>query len=492
MKNHYNTPYKTIITLILALTMLIPAAAARPTQHLRLQTPLAQDTTWPMFHHDLTHTGIANGTAPEKNNVLWSYEADGEVLSSPAIVNGKVYCASYNTSSVFCVREADGALLWKFTEADFIPYSSPAIINNKVYIGSKDKNIYCLNASTGAQIWNHTTGGMVYSSPTIVNNRLYIGSSDNKLYCLDATTGGDLWNFTTGGFVWCSPAVTNGKVYIGSMDAKMYCLNATTGAHLWNFTTGMIIYSSPTIVNGKVYFGSWGHSVYCLNADTGVQLWKKDIGSGTLGAIFATPAVAGGKVYIGVDWTPQGGFFCLNASNGDIIWNRTLNGAVYSSPAVADGKVYVGTCQDNSFYCFDADNGTKLWNFTGGDYFASSPAIADGKVFVGSNDHHLYCFGSLLEISSIEGGFFTVFARVRNNSPQNLTLNYSINFQGGLIILGRKNTGTVNIYPYDYTVVRSNLIFGFGKPVTLSVTVGNVTKSVQTQVFLIFVKILPS
>ena len=491
MKNHQRVSYMAIIATILAVTMLIPGAIARPTLHPRIQTPLAEIPGWPMFHHDPNHTGVANSTAPETNNILWSYEAGGDVLSSPAVVNGKVYCASYDDNTVFCLRESDGYRLWQFATADFIPYSSPIIANNKLYIGSRDQNIYCLNASTGTKIWNQPTGGMIYSSPTIVDSRLYIGSSDNKLYCLDATTGGYLWNFTTAGFVWCSPAVVNGKVYVGSMDFKMYCLNATTGAPLWNFTAGMIIYSSPAVVDGKVYFGSWDHFVYCLDADTGVQIWKKDIGSGVLGAIFATPAVIAGKVYIGVDWAPQGGFFCLNAATGDVLWNRTLNGAVYASPAVADGKVYVGTCQDNSFYCFDADNGTQLWSYTGGGYFASSPAIADGKVFVGSNDDHLYCFGPLLEISAIEGGFFTVFARVRNNSPQNLTLDYSITTAGGFMILGRRSVGTVNIYPYDYAIVRSNLMFGFGNP-ALTVTIGNVTKTVQTQVFLVFVKILPS
>ena len=444
---------------------------------------------WPMFHHDQAHTGVTNCIqAPVTNHLLWSYEAGGSVLSSPAVSNGRVYCASYEDSTVFCLNESSGAFVWKFSASDWIPYSSPAISGDKVYIGSRDKNVYCLNASTGEKLWSFTTGGMIYSSPTIVKNRLYIGSSDNKLYCLNATSGNPLWNYSTTSFVWCSPAVADNKVYVGSMDAKMYCLNATSGEPLWNFTTGMIIYSSPVIEHHRVYFGSWDHSVYCLDADNGTKIWSRDIGSGSLGAIFSTPAVLDGRVYIGVDWMPQGGFFCLNASDGTILWNRTLNGAVYASPAIADHKVYVGTCQDHAFYCFDTQNGTQLWSYTGGDYFASSPAIANGKVFVGSNDHHLYCFAPAYQICQVRGGLLKTTAWVKNNGPDNLTVNYTISLTGGFILLGKTTSGAISIRPYSVGSIRSQAIVGFGRP-TITYTVGNVTATAKAHVFLFYVDV---
>ena len=65
-----------------------------------------------------------------------------------------------------------------------------------------------------------------------------MGSDDNNIYALNATTGAKLWNYTTGGGVDSSPAVANGVVYVGSDDNNTYALNATTGAKLWNYTTG--------------------------------------------------------------------------------------------------------------------------------------------------------------------------------------------------------------------------------------------------------------
>ena len=71
---------------------------------------------WPMFRHDSQHTGHSISTRPNTNRLLWSYATLGAVESSPTVVNGKVY------------------------------------------VGSDDGNAYCLNASTGAKIWNCTIG----------------------------------------------------------------------------------------------------------------------------------------------------------------------------------------------------------------------------------------------------------------------------------------------------------------------------------------------
>ena len=58
---------------------------------------------------------------------------------------------------------------------------------------------------------------------------VYVGSWDDNVYALNAASGVELWNFTTGGFVWPSPAVVGGLVYVGSEDGNVYALNAANG-----------------------------------------------------------------------------------------------------------------------------------------------------------------------------------------------------------------------------------------------------------------------
>jgi hypothetical protein len=49
-------------------------------------------------------------------------------------------------------------------------------------VGSFDDHLYCLNASTGAHLWNATTGGDVFGSPAVIDGRVYVGSHDNGVY----------------------------------------------------------------------------------------------------------------------------------------------------------------------------------------------------------------------------------------------------------------------------------------------------------------------
>ena len=77
-----------------------------------------------------------------------------------------------------------------------------------------------------------------------------MGSCDGKVYALNATTGAQIWNYTTGDVVDSSPAVAGGVVFVGSDDGNVYALNATTGAQVWNYTTGSSVFSSPAVAGG--------------------------------------------------------------------------------------------------------------------------------------------------------------------------------------------------------------------------------------------------
>jgi len=218
--------------------------------------------SWPTFHHDIIHSGYSESPAPGTNNKLWNYTTGNEVLSSPAVVAGRVYVGSYDNRT-YCLDASTGAQVWNYTTGSFV-FSSPAVVAGRVYVGSFDKRVYCLDASTGAQLWNYTTGNEVLSSPAVVDGRVYVGSFDKRVYCLDALTGAQVWNYTTGSYVFSSPAVVGGRVYVGSNDGRVYCLNASTGAQVWNYTAGSIVFSSPAVADGVLYVGSEDGSVYAF------------------------------------------------------------------------------------------------------------------------------------------------------------------------------------------------------------------------------------
>ena len=264
------------------------------------------DSAWPMFRHDLYHSGYSTSTGPNTNSKLWEYTTGDYVGSSPAVADGRVYVGSFD-HKVYCLDAFNGTKIWDYT-TDRTVWSSPAVADGRVYVGSYDYKVYCLNATNGSKIWDYTTGYPVDSSPAVADSKVYVGSGDYKMYCLDAANGSKIWEYTTGYYVGSSPAVADGRVYIGSADNKVYCLDAANGSKIWDYTTGSEVFSSPAVADGKVYVCSVIDKVYCLDAANGSKIW---------------------------DYIPDHG--------------------VYSSPAVADGKVYIGS-DDGKVYCFDGEN----------------------------------------------------------------------------------------------------------------------------------------
>jgi parallel beta-helix repeat protein len=381
-----------VVTLqILILSLMMFASNVQPVK------ALGTRYSWLMFRGDLEHSGYTESPGPTTNQLLWNFSAGGEIDSSPAVVDGKVYFGG-SDCQIYCLDASNGTQIWNYTTGSLI-VSSPAVAYGKVYVTSEDGAIYCLDALTGTRIWNYTTLSGVTSSPAVTEGKVYFGSSDGHVYCLNAYSGALIWDYGTGAdtITMSSPAVALGKVYVGTDGGYLYCLNALTGNFTWRYSVpGNVtnINSSPSVVNGKVYFGSINQRVYCLDALNGAQVWNYP----TLNAVVSSPAVAYGKVYVGSD---DDRLYCLDASSGTQVWNYTIGGSVrWSSPAVADGKVYFGG-YDKQTHCLDASTGALIWNYSTPGFIASSPAIADDMLFIGGGgggDHTLYAFGSVIRV----------------------------------------------------------------------------------------------
>ena len=84
-----------------------------------------------------------------------------------------------------------------------------------------------------AGLWRYQTGSRVESSPTVSGGTVYVGSYDRYLYAVNATSGALRWRYLTGSGVSSSPTVSGGTVYVGSWDNNLNAVNATSGALRW-------------------------------------------------------------------------------------------------------------------------------------------------------------------------------------------------------------------------------------------------------------------
>ncbi|HEY0388830.1 MAG TPA: PQQ-binding-like beta-propeller repeat protein [Gaiellales bacterium] len=403
--------------------------------------PAAGADTWPMFHHDGTHTGLSSETAISSANastlgVNWQVNTGSQARTSPVVAHsaalGKdlVYEGSDN-GIVSAYDAVTGARVW-WHKVGATVNSTPAYAGGRIWFGSSDKFLYALNADTGAQVCRFSTGGVISTSPTVVGNVVYFG--DNGLTGGD--DGGRFWAVTTGcvkkwvftGFgvpagsastvgSWSPPAYAtdaNGRNLIvfgsSSPEGAVYALNAGTGALVWRFATQHFgldedVGAGPTIsapgvngiAGGAVYVAGKDNIMYALDLTTGAKLWEYStrLLDPANTWMRSTAALVGRTVYVGYG----AGVLALDAVTGAKVWTTQdgglTTGEVVSSPALAgppSARVVMAGDMNGVVYAFAPATGALLWSYDTQTLIYASPVFADGAVYIASANGYLYSF----------------------------------------------------------------------------------------------------
>jgi len=347
------------------------------------------DSPWPMYCHDVRHTGRSPYSTINTWDEIWRFNtvdwAQGDIIIDE---DGTIYMGSTALYAVY----PDGTLKWKYVTYFHIE-GAPAIDENGIiYFGTiygSPDYLYALYPN-GTLNWKYNPSGYVFSSPVIGDDgTIYFGSGGgypptgriNALY----PNGNLKWKFDTNHVVYSSPAIgDDGTIYCGSHDTYLYALYPNNGTLKWKYKTGDWIRTSPCIGDdGTIYVVSLDSYLHAVNPD-GSFKWKVDVGAGT------TPT-------IGQDGTIYAGYktlYAINPDNGSIKWQFDVDGTIRGGTPCnsIDGTIYIGTSEGGELIAIDSD-GTEKWRRSIGEC-ESAPAIgSDGTVYIGSNAGHLYAFG---------------------------------------------------------------------------------------------------
>jgi len=379
---------------------------------------------------------VASRTNP---TLLWNFTANQDVVSSPVVADGLLYATSVQAGgspvTLFCINASTGVQVWSTTGT----FLNSALANGYVYVTQAiaiqppspalpyfKGPVSCLNAYNGAKLWNCSYGTNL-GAPIVAGSIVYVGGNNYTLntrtffgnvYAIDSSTGAQIWNFTgPKGSNFDSLIITNGHAYALSTNG-IFTLNAATGKELWNYTTagqfgymiasGNCIYVSSNAENSNGNTTEGG--ILALNASNGSGIWSYPIDSSV-----ATPTVTNSTVYAAA---VNGDVYALHASNGKLIWKYST-GLNVGSPFLVDGYLYVGTSA--GVYCFNSYNGAVIWKFSASDFAGSSatnPLYARGVIYVGWN-------GPVLYSPVIEHNFYALEAS-NGKTVWNYTIGYTV------------------------------------------------------------------
>jgi outer membrane protein assembly factor BamB len=325
--------------------------------------------------------GILTSFPPGGPPVVWRAEI-GAGYSGPAVADGKVFVFDRQLSTnsnypadafargsipgaerVLCLDAATGKQLWHFQyDCAYTmsypagPRATPLVSDGKVFTLGGEGNLFCLNAADGSVLWSHdfkkdysiaTPMWGFAGNPLLDGNRLIClaGGSNSTVVAFDKDTGKELWrNLTSKEPGYCSPVIFDAagvRQLIVWDPESLNSLDPRTGNLYWTTNSPALIRAGMTIPTPRkmgdllfltcFYNGSW-----MLKLDpsrpAASTLWKSqrvsEMNTDALHSTLSTPFLDDGFIY-GVG--SYGQFRCLNATNGDRLW-ETL------SATTDDGK----------------------------------------------------------------------------------------------------------------------------------------------------------
>lgn len=405
--NVFGAFMKTLVTLLLLLTLCSCALAANPFGWRGDGTGLAPDATPPT-----TWDGAA------KKGILWSTKVGETLYNSPIVAGDKVFTLS-EPGLLTCLDAQTGKILWsKPTSIDDLPTkpespAPPAEIGNTTPTPMTDgQYLYILFGNgvatcfdlDGNRQWIQylsepsTTGHGRAASPCLIDGKFVVAAG--VVTALDARTGKILWKADSvleacGSLV---PATITGAHYIVSPTGHVLNPDGTIVAK----APGQLLYTSPIVGDNRFFFiDSTAFAFDLPKPGAGAGKPKKTWAQDLEGEFFASPVLYDGLIYA---VSNQGKYYVLDVKDGSLVQSRDLDIANMSGrPGVTAGALYPSLALAGKYLYISNDQGETLVLEPGKEFHQVAlnnlnDKIAGNLVFVGNKlflrtRQSIYCIG---------------------------------------------------------------------------------------------------
>ncbi len=357
------------------------------------KSKITSNRSWPMEGLNPARTRSVDYelSPPLRQSKVISLRDDVGTGSPPAIANNTLFIDS--NKSLRAIHEREARELWALPLAG--EYLSPAVYKGLVIIRSESANqgqVLALDMQTGRIRWafqprrissasNDYWGGHI-TSPVIVDDEVFIGAG-KELYALDAGTGAVLWEYDMADYVSSSAAVDENKVVIS--DAQyLYAIDKNNGKLIWKTPIKFSVFFSPVIAEGYILATS-DKSIIAVDLQNGKYVWTKAITGETL-----IPVGTDGKLaFAKSSWTLR----AFDLKTGRELWVYK-DGNFVSMPVITNSNIFVisGVSRQTHIRCLEKSTGKVLWSLSYPDLSNASPVLSDGKLYVRTSKGQIIIF----------------------------------------------------------------------------------------------------
>jgi len=130
----------------------------------------AQQDSWPSYRGNPALTGTTHVAIPDNPALLWSFQTDDIIKSSPIIADGHIFIGT-NGGSLYCLSP-EGKEVWQFSTETSIE-APPLFLDQRVFVGSLEGIMFALDANTGKEKWRYITEGQIVVSKELHRAGIY-------------------------------------------------------------------------------------------------------------------------------------------------------------------------------------------------------------------------------------------------------------------------------------------------------------------------------
>ncbi len=233
----------------------------------------------------------------------------------------------------------------------------------RMYTHTAEGQVFAVEQETGRLLWRrHSPGVHVsFTAPVYHNERLFLpqaGIEQCRLRCLDAATGAQIWEAPfTGSPSWNRqlPPIIHKNLVIYQFSTGRYTPKSWLFEHQSTF--GFPADQKPLV---RAY-----------DIETGKEVWTRDFSKYGAGGDDAGMCLMDGTIYYSCYFGgkgPLGVTAAIEPETGRVLWSTTEY-TVHAGCTVSgeDGRIYMGGYnpvegKTNYVWCLDAKDGSLIWN----------------------------------------------------------------------------------------------------------------------------------
>lgn len=391
---------------------------------------------WPQFRGPASQ-GVSTATGlplswNDTENLAWKTRLPGAGASSPISLGHRLFVTCYSGYGagvedpgevkdlglhVLSIDARNGSIIWDRGMEPDQPESSR--VRDHGYAAptpaTDGKHLYCFFGRSGVVkldlsgkvLWQTRVGDKTHgwgcgTSPVLYRNLVIVNASveSGDLVALNKETGKEVWR--TGGMnsSWNTPHLVqtaDGKTELAvSVKSWVLGFDPATGKELWR-CAGTPDYICPSIISRDgILYALGGRKSQAIAIRSGGRgdisdthkIWQADVGANV-----SSPVIEGAHLYWVSDRNKTA--YCLNLSDGSIVYAEEVDQQPYASTLLADGRLYIVTRYGGTLVLpakpsFEVLAHNRLEDRS---VFNASPMVCDGRLILRS-DHFMYAFAS--------------------------------------------------------------------------------------------------